>query len=282
MNTSKDTIYNWAKFFISLGLLVASCQAPRKEVSYEPGAGHYRLLSFRSNSAELPKTGSKIHLQVSFATQRDSVFWDSFNNAGEFFEILADSTSNHPLVRMVSKGAEGDSIWLAAPINNFFKYQFGSEQPAVFCKNDTVVWIRYRISKIWQDLLLDQHYATLEEREQEILARMPAPYTDEHGIIWVEGEPLDSVSPAGTRIHAAWKGTYLNGRPLETQPDFEWVVGTPDQILKGLAITLRKMKPGEHAKIILPSSLAFGPEGSSNGVVPPFTPLIYDIQVFER
>jgi len=263
-------------------LLLGACKPPKKEVSYLPGVGHYRLLSFRSNSTALPKTGSKIHLQVSFSTQRDSVFWDSFNNAGESFEVLADSNANNPFVRMVSRGAEGDSVWLAAPINDFFKYQFGSQEPALFCKNDTVVWIRYRISKIWEDLFLEQHYATLEEREQEILARTPAPYTDEHGIIWMEGEPMDSVLSAGTRIHAAWKGMFLNGRPLESQKDFEWVVGTPDQILKGLAITLRKMRPGEHAKIILPSSLAFGPEGSSNGVVPPFTPLIYDIQVFEH
>ena len=248
-------------------------------MAYLKGAGHYQLLSFRTpNTSPLP-TGSKLLLQVSFATQSDSVFWDSYNNAGEVFEIQADTTALHPLIRLASKGAVGDSVLLMAPIKTFFLYQFGSKEVPFFCKGDTAVTLRYRIIRVWSDLSLEQHYASLEEREAELLARLSVPYTDEYGILWLEGEPADTTLATGTKIRCNWVGTYLNGRPLETQQQFEWQVGTPDQILKGLSLVLRRMLPGHHAKIILPSSLAFGTDGSSNGTVPPYTPLIYSIDI---
>jgi FKBP-type peptidyl-prolyl cis-trans isomerase len=55
------------------------------------------------------------------------------------------------------------------------------------------------------------------------------------------------------------------------------VYGTPDQVLKGINYVIPRLKVGQSAKIILPSRLAFGEKGSSNGTVPPFTPLLYEI-----
>jgi hypothetical protein len=269
----------YTPFIVFLLPLASSCKKHKNEMAYLDGAGFYQVLSFRSpNPTPLP-TGSKLLVQVSFATQRDSVFWDSYNNAGEVFEIQADTSSSHPLIRMASKGAEGDSILLMAPIAPFFLYQFGSKELPYFCKGDSTVHVRYRIVRVWSDVLLEQHHASLEEREAELLARLSAPFTDENGILWLEGEPVDSLVAVGTKIRCNWVGTYLNGRPLENQEQFEWQAGTPDQILKGLSIVLRHMRPGQHAKIILPSSLAFGNEGSSNGTVPPYTPLVYTIDV---
>ena len=47
------------------------------------------------------------------------------------------------------------------------------------------------------------------------------------------------------------------------------------------AYALYKLKKGEKAKIILPSQLAFGDQGSSNGVIPPYTPLVYQIEIID-
>ena len=256
-----------------------SCKKEQRELAFLKGAGHYKLVAFRQASQAILPQGSQLLLQVSFATQKDSVFWDSYNNAGEIFEIQVDTGSANPLIRLASRGTEGDSVWLMAPIHPFFLTQFNSEKSPFFCQSDSVVHVRYRIVRAWSDVSLEQHYASLEEREVELLASTFAPYTDENGIIWMEGEPADSITAAGTKIKCNWVGTFMNGRPLENQLNFEWQAGTPDQIVNGLAIALRRIRPGQHAKIILPSSLAFGPEGSSNGTVPPYTPLVYAIDV---
>jgi len=39
------------------------------------------------------------------------------------------------------------------------------------------------------------------------------------------------------------------------------------------------MKKGEKSKIILPSYLGFGEQGSSDGKIPPYTPLLYEIEL---
>ena len=56
-------------------------------------------------------------------------------------------------------------------------------------------------------------------------------------------------------------------------------IGDPGQIIKGMDIGLRLMKEGGKAKIIIPSQLGFGDKGSSTGIVPPYTSLIYDVEL---
>jgi FKBP-type peptidyl-prolyl cis-trans isomerase FkpA len=59
----------------------------------------------------------------------------------------------------------------------------------------------------------------------------------------------------------------------------EFNYGTPGQVIRGLEIALKGMKKGEKSKIIIPSHLAFGSEGSSTGIVPPFTTVIYELEI---
>jgi FKBP-type peptidyl-prolyl cis-trans isomerase len=44
---------------------------------------------------------------------------------------------------------------------------------------------------------------------------------------------------------------------------------------------LASLKNGQTAEILLPSRLAFGEIGSSNGFVPPYTPLIYEVKIID-
>jgi FKBP-type peptidyl-prolyl cis-trans isomerase len=81
-----------------------------------------------------------------------------------------------------------------------------------------------------------------------------------------------------------YRGTFLNGRCFdffyESQP-FEWMVGQEDQLIRGLEIGVRRMHEGEKAKFIIPSHLAYGSNGSANGIVPPFTTVIYEVELLK-
>ena len=41
------------------------------------------------------------------------------------------------------------------------------------------------------------------------------------------------------------------------------------------------MREGELSLFILPSAIAFGATGSSTGIVPPYTPVIFEIELLE-
>ncbi|MCX7953636.1 MAG: FKBP-type peptidyl-prolyl cis-trans isomerase [Bacteroidales bacterium] len=101
-------------------------------------------------------------------------------------------------------------------------------------------------------------------------------------IIKKEGNKNNCIE-VGDTIIINFEGYFLNGRIFDStirrKEPFVFVYGTEYQVIKGLEKALSTMCEGENAIIILPSSLAFGKYGSSSGIVPPFTPVIYEIKV---
>lgn len=91
----------------------------------------------------------------------------------------------------------------------------------------------------------------------------------------------DSVK-GGKTVQIAYKGYFLDGREFDaTKPDepLEFVYGTEMQVIDGLRMAVGRMRAGQKSKIIIPSHFAFGEKGSSTGVVPPFTTLIYEVEI---
>lgn len=99
---------------------------------------------------------------------------------------------------------------------------------------------------------------------------------------------LDSAKSAGPCIQSgelvslAYTASFLdNGKVFDEEKDgLTFRLGDPDQVIKGLesAAHLLPRKAGR-GKFIIPSELAFGPKGSSSGIVPPWTPVLYEIRV---
>lgn len=95
-----------------------------------------------------------------------------------------------------------------------------------------------------------------------------------------EGLGCDSAKVALIR----YKGCFLNGRCFDTayeNSSFDYILSAEEQLIKGLEIGIRKMHKGEKAKFILPSHLAFGSSGSSTGMVPPFTTVVYEVELIK-
>jgi FKBP-type peptidyl-prolyl cis-trans isomerase FkpA len=87
----------------------------------------------------------------------------------------------------------------------------------------------------------------------------------------------------GDTITVNYEGRFLNGKFFDStirrnQP-FQFVYGTEWQVVKGLEEAIGMMREGEKSLFILPSELAFGNEGSSTGIVPPFTSLIFEVEI---
>jgi FKBP-type peptidyl-prolyl cis-trans isomerase len=102
---------------------------------------------------------------------------------------------------------------------------------------------------------------------------------------------LDSPAVAGPRIQSgdlvtlAYTASFLdNGRVFDRRSaqdgGLTFRLGDPDQVIKGLEIAAHLLpRQGSGGRFILPAELAFGPLGSSSGIVPPWTPVQYEIQV---
>lgn len=128
------------------------------------------------------------------------------------------------------------------------------------------------------------------EEEQLVLQR----YLSDTAAHWQEWMGvhyrLDRPCPKGSAVRSGETVTIhyrayslLDGRSLDDthkggQP-LTFRLGDPGQVIKGIEVAMHLLPKGGRGRFVIPSSLAFGSDGSSSGIVPPNTPLLYEIEV---
>jgi FKBP-type peptidyl-prolyl cis-trans isomerase len=278
-------------FFLPILLavfLLNSCVRGSKNNGFSGHKLGYRwqLLAFEESKSNKTK-GAIAWLNATFSTQKDSVFYDSKHDLRDRFFIRPDSIQqNNYLAHLLARCDEGDSLCMLVKPKDFFSQQFRSNLP-FFSEKDTVVKVNFRIKKIMGTDEFDKLSKKISKDEmKEIEAYFGSAEAfekarDTRGFYWVERNEMagDSIR-YGDAISINYQGSFLNGRTIDISPKgFQFIYGTPDQLIKGLNYAIGRMKRGQNSKIILPSHLAFGENGSSNGSIPPFTPMLYRITV---
>lgn len=278
--------------FLAAGLLLLAACRPNKGKAYSyrhPGY-YYRLLAFSSDSFTY-RPNAMAQVAAVFKTQSDSVFWDSYNNLADRFYLRIDSAAPDNFIRHYISGAsEHDSACLLVKPADFFRQQFGSDSIPFFSKNDSVVKVELKLKRVLSPSEFENLESNLRREEAaqiETFFGGPAQQEralDPSGFYWIS-RPAAAPGPVieeGDQVLLSYSGYFLNGRLFEhSASHFDYIYGTPDQLLKGLNYVTGKLNLGQTAKILLPSRLAFGENGSSNGVVPPYTPLIYEMKIID-
>lgn len=89
----------------------------------------------------------------------------------------------------------------------------------------------------------------------------------------------------GDTLTINYEGRFLNGKffdsTIKRKQPFSFVFGTEWQVVEGLEEAISMMEEQEKALFIIPSDLAFGQTGSSTGIIPPFTSLIFEVEILK-
>ena len=268
-------------------LVASACKQGAEEHFVKQSDGNwYRLIAF-SESGKKAAKGKYILTHAAFVTQNDSVFWDSFNNLHDLFLLEADSGSKISMISCISRHDLGDSICLVMPVAKFMQEVYQTASIPYFLKNDTAVKLYLKLQQEVSDIRALPGVMALEAQEYEqienYLGGSEQYENSRHhwGFFWLE-KPDSSENPItlGTHVKVRLQGSFLSGRKFDQNPiEQEFYYGSPDQVLQGINYVIGVLGSGQTAKIILPSRLAFGEFGSSDGTVPPYTPLIYEISV---
>lgn len=275
-------------------LLLPACRRmePIKGYTRDDEGFYYKLLRIGDGN-ENPKVGDVLLLDAVFQTQKDSTIWDSKNEGNNAFYLPLEPRAligsfNSYLLKMV----EGDSVSFYIPTAVFFRQYFDTVPP-VFCKNDSMMKVGLRLIEIMSQAEYQQviRESEKEQEDKELTElRQIDDYLKQHhlpeqtssdGIYYLsKTESHGLVVETGRLVKLNYKGSFLDGRETDIpQKPMEFIYGTPDQLIKGLNIVIGGMKKGENAKIIVPSRLAFGEQGSANGSIPPYSPLLYEIEI---
>lgn len=99
-------------------------------------------------------------------------------------------------------------------------------------------------------------------------------------ITYLEKTNGDSIK-AGKDLTIEYNTYWLDGTRKDSLTTMTLNFGKPGQLIPGLQYGLSLMKNGERALIFMPSGLAFGEEGSNTGIIPPKTPIYFDVKILD-
>lgn len=89
----------------------------------------------------------------------------------------------------------------------------------------------------------------------------------------------------GRELLLQYRGATLSGKVFDDSKRAEgplrFVMGNENQVIEGIELALEKMHRKEKLRVIIPSWLAFGARGSAGGLVPPYTTVVYDLEVLQ-
>ncbi len=124
-----------------------------------------------------------------------------------------------------------------------------------------------------------------DERIFETIAeKWPTARRDDNGIYFViEQEGSGSVPRQGQTVSVHYTGMFLDGRIFDSSRQrgpFQVPAGG-GRVIPGWDLTLLQMKKGERRTVILPPELAYGSRGAGNGLIPPDTFLVFEMELVD-
>jgi hypothetical protein len=198
-----------------------------------------------------------------------------------------------PVLRRMHEG-DSASAWL--PAAQVPWEQFGSARAPVdtgMVRIDLALRSMKSAGEVRAEALAYNAWRTDREVEERLVLER---YLTTHGIdrkgtayqgiyILPHGEPKEPLLRTGDAVTIAYVAhgldgtvyddTYKGGTPLSFR------LGDPGQVIRGLEIGLRRVGAGNKVTFIIPSQFAFGDDGAA-GIVPPFTTMVYELEVLKN
>ncbi len=277
--------------YVLCALMVLSCKHQPEYPGFSKGKHsiYYKLLKFGEETLK-PKPGDYITADITYETMNDSVFFSGRRKL-QITKPAFDGSIDECFMMLSEK--EAATFIISAP--GFFHQTLQTDLPSFFDENSKM--------KVTLEIIEIQ---TKEEfqKEKEAFIRWVEDFGEYEKVVLkqfleqqkINARPTESgllkivinnghggLIQLNDTITINYEGKFLNGKFFDStkkrnQP-FQFVYGTEWQVVKGLEEALGTMREGEKSLFILPSELAFGQEGSSTGIIPPYTSLIFEVEV---
>ena len=264
-----STICHWL-VWTSLTFLFFCCESsPRYNIT-DKGL-QWKLLSFSDNEQSLDSAEHYfVEVLVSPLHGSDTLvyIYDEFLEKG-----------NDPLREFLQSRSVGDSLELLTALED----TLNTDLPF----RDTLMY-HLRIDRMrTQSQLEDSRLQELSRLDSLVqIDSIAVAYRETDGVYFRTIFSGDTTRvKRGREIVIHYQGRTLDGKVFDDSrrmaAPLRFVYGNEDQVLEGLEIALSQMHLHEKAEVILPSWLAFGGSGSADGRVPPYTTVVYQIEVLE-
>lgn len=291
LHFNKNYFMKRSFYAIIIALVFNSCNYFSKYPDYScTWSGiYYKLLAIGEDNVKA-KPGDYITFDITYKTLDDSLFFSGRRKLQVTISEFKGSIDE--CFTMLAKGEKAEFILNA---KDFFIKILQNNIPS-FIKPDDDIKITINMIEIqsakeynnekraflkWIDDFGDyEKEILLQYMQEQKLAIRPT----ESGLYYIKikdgnGRKVNK----GDTLLVDYEGKFLNGKffdsTIKRHESFQFVYGTEWQVVKGLEEAFGMMEEKEKAIVILPSELAFGNTGSSTGIVPPYTSLIFEIEI---
>ena len=256
-----------------------------------PKGLQYRII--KDNPGRTAQVGDYIRMHMTYRTDKDSVLFSTRDqNANQPLEIPVTAPQfNGDATEGFAMLSTGDSAEFKMPVDSIFK---GQQMPP-FAKPGGFIHMFVSVISVMtpeerekaQAAEASKQNTVDEEKIQAYLKeqKLEAKKT-ESGLYYVLETQGDGPKvEKGKKVEVNYTGMLLNGEKFDSNVDpkfnhvqpFEFTVGI-GQVIKGWDEGLQLLNKGGKAKLIIPSSLAYGSRGAG-AAIPPNAPLVFDVEV---
>ncbi len=285
-------------YLLSAFVVLASCGSNSLYKGYtQTETGLYYKLQMIGDGKRRPAIGDFLQLVITYKTDQDSVFLDSYsvNDIGMVILPFNHSSFEGSFEEGLTAMNEGDSVSFIVDAAPLFSQFFKAKLP-MFLPPGSMVKMEVKLHKIFSKAQyedeLRRYVQIVEDRDIEeqrkvqlFLETSRDGYTKlDNGMYYLPVTQGTGERPErGNVIRINYSGSFLSGKVFESNYDrgqpLEYIYGEQGQVIKGLETAISLMNEGAKAKFIIPSHLAYGEEGSSTGIIPPYTTVIYEIEL---
>ena len=286
----------------ALGLLLVSCSNSQFDGFTKAENGlHYKFFNHDENGTTV-KPGDKIYMSYYITNQKnDSLIIDSRKVSNDGSGYVNFGLKKSSFVGSFEDGmlmmAKGDSAAFIASADSFFLKTNGMNELPPGIKPGEYLKAVFKIKDIMpaaeveaeQKKAMAEREAQMREAEAREMPDLQRFLTENKinvkptasGLYYVEVKKGTGASPKSTDIvKVHYTGKFLDGKVFDSSVERGEPVEFPlNQVIMGWTEGLGMMKKGGKAKLVIPSAIAYGPNGRQG--IPPYSPLYFEVELLD-
>lgn len=238
-----------------------------------------------------PRLGDFIVVHMIGKTSKDSAFFDTYRDKKPFTISMIEPTFKGSLEEGFMMMAKGDSATFIVSADSLFLKTFGAPQLPPFIEKGSKMTFTIKMEKIMspEEMKKDAEREAEENKkvERDILNNYrtshPTLQADSSGLLYevLKANPSGQMPSPGDTVSLHYTGTLLDGTKFDSSLDRGEpikIVAGAQMVIEGWERAIMKMHQGEKCRVVIPSWMAYGPNGRGD-VIKPFSTLVFEMEL---
>ncbi|NVO03321.1 MAG: FKBP-type peptidyl-prolyl cis-trans isomerase [Bacteroidetes bacterium] len=259
-------------------------------------SGLYYKFHVKNDGAQKPAAGDYIMVEMAYRIDTMKLF-DSKKNGEPVLLQIVEPLYKGDIVEGLKLMGIGDSATFIINTDSFFLKNVGLEKLPPKIKGGTVMHFDFKLISIKkkaefekeQQAKMEEQKIMMEKRKESEPIELAKYIKDnkinakptKSGLYYIElKKGTGAKAENGKTVSVHYTGFFLDGSKFESSLDRGTPIDFPlgqKNVIPGWEEGISMMKVGGKAKLIIPSELAYGPQGKQP--IMPYTPLVFEVEL---